>query len=102
MKKIKLREVYEFEWDKANIEHIARHNVIPEEAEDIFFDKNNALDEDIEHSSTEARFLIIGKTNKDRLLYQVFTIRGGKIRVISSRDINKKEVGLYEEETNRS
>ena len=50
----------------------------------------------------EERFLIIGKTKKGRLLYQIFTIRGDKIRVISSRDINKKEVGLYEKETNGS
>ena len=65
----------------------------------MFFDKNNVLDEDIKHSTVEKRFLIIGNTQKGRLLYQIFTKRGNKIRIISSRDINKKEVKLYEKET---
>ena len=68
----------------------------PNEAEEVFSDEDNVLDEDIEHSIVEDRFLIIGKTDKGRLLYQIFTRRGDKIRVISSRDINKKEVHLYE------
>ncbi len=97
-----LDDVVGFERDEANIEHISRHNVIPEEAEQVFFDVNNALDEDIEHSIIEKRFIIIGKTQKGRLLYQVFTRRGDKIRVISSRDINKKEVELYEKATRRT
>lgn len=98
----KLAKITGFEWDEANIEHSAKHNVIPKEAEDVFFDKNNVLDEDIKHSTVEERFLIIGKTKKGRLLYQVFTIRKGKIRVISSRDINKKEVKIYEKKTDSS
>ena len=98
----KLRNVVGFEWDEANIEHIAQHNVIPSEAEEIFFDRDNVLDEDIKHSIAENRFILIGKTKKGRLLYQIFTKRGNKIRVISSRDINKKEVKLYEKKTRRS
>ncbi len=98
----KLRNVVGFEWDKANIDHIAQHNVSPNEAEEAFFDTKNVLDEDIAHSIAEDRFIIIGKTKEERLLYQVFTKRENKIRVISSRDINKKEVKLYEEKTRRS
>lgn len=98
----KLRNVAGFEWDEANIEHIALHNVTPAEAEEIFFDTNNVLDEDVKHSIVENRFIIIGKTKEGRLLYQIFTKRGNKIRVISSRDINKKEVELYEKKTRRS
>lgn len=97
----KLR-VVGFEWDDANIEHIAQHNVLPSEAEDLFFDTNNVLDKDIEHSISEDRFIIIGKTKEERLLYQIFTKRGNKIRIISARDINKKEVQLYEKKTRRS
>ena len=102
MKRGKAQDVLEFEWDKANIAHIAKHNVSPQEAEDIFFDKNNVTDEDLKHSFVEPRFLIIGRTSKKRILYQVFTIRGTKIRVISSRDINRKEVQLYEKKTDNS
>ncbi len=98
----KLRLVVGFEWEEANIEHIAQHNVTPDEAEEVFFDTENVLDEDIKHSIVENRFIIIGKTKKGRLLYQIFTKRGNKIRVISARDINKKEVQLYEKKTRRS
>ena len=98
----KLKNVVGFEWDEANVEHISRHNVAPAEAEEIFFDINNVLNEDIKHSIAEDRFIIIGKTKEERLLYQIFTKRGNKIRVISARDINKKEVKLYEKKTRRS
>lgn len=102
MSKNPLKGVTEFEWDDANIAHIARHNVSPEESEDVFFDKNNVIDDDDKHSIVEDRFVIIGKTIDGRLLYQIFMRRGDKIRVISSRGINKKEVKLYEKETSRS
>jgi uncharacterized protein len=97
-----LKGVIGFDWNEANIEHIAEHDVTPDEAEEVFSDEDNVLDEDIEHSIVEKRFLIIGKTEKGRLLYQIFTRRGDKIRVISSRDINKKEVHLYEKKVSRS
>jgi len=102
MKSDILDGVTEFEWDEANITHIARHDVAPEEAEDVFFDINNVVDEDIEHSLTEKSILIIGKTSSGRVLYQIFTRRGNRIRVVSSRDINRKEVGLYEKKARRS
>jgi uncharacterized protein len=83
------------------IEKIPSHNVLPYEAEEVFSDRNNVWKEDVGHStSSETRFLIIGKTEKGRLLYQIFTRRGNKIRVISSRDARKKkEVVLCEETT---
>ncbi len=98
----KLGKVLEFEWDKSNIAHIAKHDVVPKEAEEVFFDKDNVQDKDLEHSTIEKRFLVVGKTKKGRLLYQIFTIRGEKTRVISSRSVNKKEVKLYEKETGGS
>lgn len=97
-----LSKVIGFEWDKANVDHIAKHDVLPHESEDVFFDKRRVIDEDVKHSSVENRFLVIGKTKTGRILYQIFTIRGNKIRVISSRDINKKEVKLYEKEASSS
>ncbi len=97
-----LKGVVGFDWNEANIEHIAEHDVTPIEAEEVFSDEENVLDEDIAHSVVEKRFLIIGKTEKGRLLYQIFTRRGDNIRVISSRDINKKEVHFYEKKVGRS
>jgi len=90
-----------FEWDIGNLTHIEQHNVSPDEAEEVFSDNNNIWKEDVGHStSSEKRFLVIGKTEKGRLLYQIFTRRENKIRVISSRDAHKKkEIALYEETT---
>ena len=88
-----------FDCDEANILHIAFHGVEPDEAEEVFSDTNNVLDDDVKHYFGEKRFIIIGKTEKGRLLYQIFTRRFDKIRVISSRDVTKKkEVILYEKE----
>lgn len=100
MARSRLGKVVEFDWDEGNRSHIAKHKVVPGEAEDVFFDMDNVQDEDLEHSTAEKRFLIIGKTAAGRVLYQIFTRRRNKIRVISSRDINKKEVHLYEKQTN--
>ncbi|MEK7521922.1 MAG: BrnT family toxin [Patescibacteria group bacterium] len=98
----RLVKIVGFDWDEGNTSHIAKHNVLPKEAEDVFFDKNNVLEDDPKHSEIEQRYLVVGKTKGERLLYQVFTIRDNKIRVISSRDINKKEASLYEKKTDTS
>ncbi|MFH1361079.1 MAG: BrnT family toxin [bacterium] len=44
----------------------------------------------------EQRFYALGRTNQDRLLFVVYTIRSNKIRVISARDMNKRERGCYQ------
>ncbi|GAB4218695.1 MAG: BrnT family toxin [Candidatus Microgenomates bacterium] len=87
----------EFSWDKGNIDkNWTKHKVKNEEAEEIFFDNNKKILKDILHSNKEERFIILGKTKNNRLLFVVFTIRKNKIRIISARDVNKKEVKLYE------
>lgn len=91
-----IKQVLEFEWDKGNIGKNKKHNVDDKEAEEVFFDTEKVIYKDVFHSKEEERFIILGKTRKGRLLYTVFTKRGRKIRIISSRDINKKEVYFYE------
>ncbi len=88
-----------FEWDKGNSEKNKKHNVEDKEAEEVFFDKKKIILKDKSHSQKEERFITVGKTKKDRLLYIVFTERRKKIRIISARDINKKEVSIYEKTT---
>lgn len=94
-----LGKVAEFDWDTGNLEHIQKHNVNESECEEVFFDEKKVIFKDILHSELEERFILLGKTKKDRLLYIIFTKRGEKIRIISARDINKKEVYLYEKTT---
>lgn len=91
------KTVIEFEWDKGNIGKNKKHNVDDKEAEEVFFDERKKTFKDKLHSGGEERFRIVGKTKKGRLLFIAFTIRKGKIRIISARNINKKEVYLYEE-----
>mgnify|MGYP001604475043 CR=1 FL=1 len=93
-----LEKVSGFEWDAGNKQKsLVKHEVSNEECEEAFFDYNKEIQKDILHSVSEKRYVLIGQTKKKRLLYVVFTIRKNKIRVISARDINKKERKLYEE-----
>ncbi len=89
-----------FLWDKANEQkNLDKYKVTMQEIEEAFFDPVKVLYEDIFHSGKEDRYILIGKTNQDRMLFIVFTIRSNKVRAISARDLNKKERPLYEEAT---
>lgn len=95
-------KIVAFEWDSGNKQHIAKHNVKSEEAEEVFYDDNCVNFKDLKHSGIEERYIIIGSTKKKKILYQVFTIRRDKIRIISSRNLNRKEVSLYEKKVSSS
>lgn len=86
-----------FEWDKGNSDkNSLKHAVSNKECEEIFFDSNKKIFQDTLHSGDENRFILLGKTLGGRLLYIAFTARNSNIRIISARDINKKEIHLYE------
>ncbi len=92
-----IKEPIRFLWDKGNKEkNFKKHQVIDSESEEIFFNENKKIFKDKLHSGREERFIVLGKTNKNRLLFVVFTIRNEKIRIISARDINRREKKLYE------
>lgn len=86
----------EFDWDEGNRDKPKKHGVIIEEAEEAFFDENKIVFSDWIHSTKEKRATLLGKTRKGRLLNITYTIRKKKIRIITARNINKKEVQLYE------
>lgn len=88
---------YEFAWDKGNIGKNQKHNVEDQEAEEPFGDEEKYILRDEKHSNeVEERYLLLGKTKSDRKLSIIFTFRGNKIRIISARDMNKKERRRYE------
>ena len=92
------REPIEFDWDKGNLDkNFTRHRVRNEECEEVFFDPQKRVLRDPLHSGKEKRHIVLGKTKKQRILFIAFTTRRKKIRVISARDLNKKEVHLYHE-----
>lgn len=95
-----LREPIAFEWDRGNQnKNLAKHHVTDEECEEVFFDQGKQILRDVLHSGLEDRFILLGETKRERLLFIVFTVRLEKIRMISARDVNKKERILYEEKT---
>jgi uncharacterized DUF497 family protein len=91
-----LNSPIEFEWDKHNIEHVRIHKVEPGECEQIFFNIPLTIEIDVLHSRDEKRYFAIGKTNMNRVLTVIFTVRKAKMRVITARDANKKERMRYE------
>ena len=91
------KSVLQFEWDGGNIDKNKKHSVEDKKAEEVFLDEGKVIFKDKLHSQVEERFIVIGKTKKERLLYICFTRRKKKIRIISARNINKKEVSIYEE-----
>lgn len=93
------KNVLQFEWDEGNIGKNKKHKVEDREAEEVFLDQRKKTFKDKLHSGGEERFRVVGKTKKDRRLFVAFTKRQNKIRIISARGINKKEVYLYEETT---
>jgi uncharacterized DUF497 family protein len=86
-----------FEWDRHNSEKIkARHNVTPVECEQVFFNIPVVSGDDEKHSEKENRFYVLGQTDSGRLLFLVFTVRRDKVRIISARDMNRKERRAYQ------
>ena len=87
-----------FEWDAGNRDkNWEKHQVSNSECEEVFFNLPLMLQPDNAHSQSEARNFVLGQTNAGRRLFIVFTIREEKIRVISARDMNKRERMIYEQ-----
>jgi uncharacterized DUF497 family protein len=85
-----------FDWDESNIQkNRDRHQVTPEETEEIFFNDPLIVRSDVRHSTNEKRYYALGQTTIRRYLFVAFTIRRRLIRVISVRDINRREQDAY-------
>jgi uncharacterized DUF497 family protein len=75
-----------FEWDDDNILHVDRHQFTPEEAEEVFAGDHKV------RRTREGRYIALGQTLGGRLALVVFRrLPGGKIRVITARDMDDKE-----------
>ncbi len=95
---IDLAKIMNFDWDEGNARKNEKHGVSTAEIEQVFFNTPLLVLEDSKHSILEPRFHALGKTDKIRLLHITFTLRGAgeKIRVISARDMHRKERVIYE------
>jgi uncharacterized protein len=93
-----LNHVEGFEWDTGNSRKNAlKHDVDIPECEQIFSNKPLVIFHDTSHSLHETRYRVLGRTDDDRKLFLVFTLRKNCIRVISARPMNKRERETYEE-----
>jgi uncharacterized protein len=87
-----------FEWDEGNAEkNWQLHKVTRAECEEIFFNRPILVAPDAGHSHREVRYAALGVTNVSRRLAIVFTIRGTLIRVISARDMSRRERRVYDQ-----
>lgn len=96
---IDLSKIAGFDWDEGNArKNRDKHDVTQAEAEQLFFNEPLLLLLDEKHSENEARYHAYGKTDDGRKLHIAFTLRedGTLIRVISARDMHRKERTTYE------
>ena len=86
-----------FQWNEGNLlKNWEKHRVSAVESEQVFFNQPVLAVPDEQHSDSEARFYILGQTDTGRKLFIVFSTRDNLIRVISARDMNRKERKIYE------
>ncbi len=89
-----------FDWDDNNRDkNWISHQVMPAECEEAFFNLPLVLAHDVRHSHEEIRYFLLGQTNAGRRLFIAFTVRENSIRVVSARDMSRKERQKYEEST---
>lgn len=97
---IDLSKISGFNWDAGNArKNEKKHDVSMAEAEQVFFNAPLLLLEDAAHSQDEPRLHALGKTDEGRELHITYTLRkeGQLIRVISARDMHRKERLIYEQ-----
>ena len=88
-----------FEWDAGNERKNEKHGVTMMETEQVFFNAPLLLLEDAAHSQNELRIHALGLSDAARALHITFTLRqsGQSIRVISARDMHRKERAIYDQ-----
>ena len=92
-----------FEWDEANAHrNWERHRVSPEEAEDVFFNEPLVVRGYVRHSRRETRYYALGQTGGGRRLFVAFTIRRSLVRVVSVREMNRRERDAYAKHENEA
>ena len=93
-----MSDTLKFEWDprKAAINR-AKHKVSFEEVVTVFGDLLGRITHDPRHSEIEERYVLLGRSNRQRLLVVMFTERAQAIRLISARKATRRERREYEE-----
>lgn len=85
-------QVENISWDQDTVDHIARHSVSPEEVEEVLF---NEIDSPLIMKGKQGKYLTYGKTDGGRLLLVVWVAIYRKTKIITARDLTKKEKQFY-------
>ena len=86
-----------FQWDAGNADkNRGFHRVSRAECEQMFFNRPILVAPDDQHSQKEPRYAALGQTNAGRRLAVIFTVRGTLVRVISARDMSRRERRVHE------
>jgi uncharacterized DUF497 family protein len=86
-------EGLEFDWDAANIRHLARHRIAPAETEQVFRNQPVIMDHRVVRG--EERWSAVGVTDSLRVLAVVFTMRGMRIRPVAGWKADKRTAKTY-------
>lgn len=87
-----------FEWDKNKAtKNLSKHQVSFDEAKTVFEDPLYIDFYDPDHSEFEERYLIVGRSQQNKVLIVSYTERENAIRIISARKATKAERKVYEE-----
>jgi len=84
---------WEFDWDAANVRHLAKHRITRWEFEQTMLDDPIVID--FTDETGEERWYALGATERLRVLFLVFTYREERIRPITGWDADKKLRELY-------
>lgn len=96
--KDEFEDIVRFQWDDGNADkNRINHQVENWECEQVFFNTPLIVLGDLTHSAKEERWAAFGCTDDGRRLVVIFTKRGNLLRIISARDMNRKERKFYEE-----
>jgi len=85
-------KIEKISWDQDTVDHISIHSVSPVEVEEVLF---NDIDSPLIMRGKEGRYLAYGKTNGGRLLLVVWASKYKKTKIITARDMTKKEKQFY-------
>ena len=83
----------EFLWDAANIAHLGRHKITPQEAEEAIL--LDSVEFELQQHRGEERVLCFGRTACGRLLTIVYTVRSGRARVVTGYRMTRQQQRLY-------
>lgn len=88
--------INEFVWNQETIEHILRHNVLPEEVEEMCFNSPHIIKSKQAARGANPVYYAMGKTESGRYLLVVFIYLGkNRALVITARDMDDKERIYY-------